>query len=110
MGLPFWVVRLAVALVGFCGALSFFAIGVKVRGGSVLSARSVAVLAILSAYCLAFLVGFRLTSALTFSLSTIPLYYIAIVISICKIHKDIALSLCNFYIAIVIALCYNVVK
>ena len=57
-----------------------------------------------------FLVGFRLTSALTFSLSTIPLYYIAIVISICKMHKDIALSLCNFYIAIVIALCYNVVK
>lgn len=60
------MVRLAVALVGWCGALSFFAVGVKVRGGSVVSARSVAVLAILSAYCLAFLVGFRLTSALTF--------------------------------------------
>ncbi len=44
----------------------FFAVGVKVRGGSVLSARSVAVPAILSAYCLAFLVGFCLTSALTF--------------------------------------------
>ena len=104
------MVRLAVALVGFCGALSFFAVGVKVRGGSVLSARSVAVPAILSASYLAFLVGFRLTSALTFSLSAILLYYIAIVISICKMHKDIALSLCNFYIAIVIALCYNVVK
>ena len=44
----------------------FFVLGLRVRGGSVLSARSVAVLAILSAYCLAFLVGFRLTSALTF--------------------------------------------
>lgn len=60
------MVRLAVALVGWCGALSFFAVGVKVRGGSVLSARSVAVPAILSAYCLAFLVGFRLMAALTF--------------------------------------------
>ena len=48
------------------GRFLFFAVGVKVRGGSVLSARSVAVLAILSAYCLAFPVGFRLTSALTF--------------------------------------------
>lgn len=102
------MVRLAFALVGWCGALSF-AIGVKVRGGSVLSALY-EVLAILSASYLAFLVGFRLTSALTFSLSTISLYYIAIVISICKMHKDIALSLCNFYIAIVIVLCYNVVK
>ena len=43
-----------------------FVLGLRVRGGSVLSARSVAVPAILSAYCLAFLVGFRLTSALTF--------------------------------------------
>lgn len=104
------MVRLAVALVGFCGALSFFAIGVKVRGGSVLSARSVAVLAILSAYCLVVSGGLSLDVRLDLSLSTISLYYIAIVISICKMHKDIALSLCNFYIAIVIALCYNVVK
>ena len=44
----------------------FFVLGLRVRGGSVLSARSVAVLAILSASYLAFLVGFRLTSALTF--------------------------------------------
>ena len=39
------------------GRFLFFAVGVKVRGGSVLSARSVAVLAILSASCLVFLVG-----------------------------------------------------
>ena len=92
------------------GARRFlFAVRFEVRGGSVLSALC-EVLAVLSACCLAFLVGFRLTSALTFSLSTISLYYIAIVISICKMHKDIALSLFNFYIAIVIVLCYNVVK
>lgn len=40
-------------------------LGMKVRGGSVLSALW-EVLAVLSAYCLAFLVGFHLTSALTF--------------------------------------------
>ena len=33
----------------FAGRFLFFAVGVKVRGGSVLSARSVAVLAVLSA-------------------------------------------------------------
>ena len=79
------------------------------RGGSVLSALY-EVLAILSVSYLAFLVGFRLTSVLALSLSTISLYYIAIVISIYKMYKDIALSLCIFYIAIVIVLCYNVVK
>ena len=44
------------------------------------------------------------------SLSTMLLYYIAIVISIYMVHKDIALSLCKFYIAIVIISCYNIVK
>ena len=96
------------ASVGFAERLSFV-VRFQARGGSVLSALC-EVLAILSASYLAFLVGFRLTSALTFSLSTISLYYIAIVISICNLHKDIALSLCNFYIAIVIDLCYNIVK
>ena len=86
-----------------------FAVRFEVRGGSVPSALY-EVLAILSVSYLAFLVGFRLTSVLALSLSTISLYYIAIVISIYKMHKDIALSLCIFYIAIVIVLCYNVVK
>ena len=63
----------------------------------VLSARSVAVLAILSASCLVFLVGFRLTTTLTFSLSTSLLYTIAQVHSICKLHKGIHLHKYKLY-------------
>lgn len=63
-----------------------FAVRFEVRGGSVLSALY-EVLAILSASYLAFLVGFRLTSALTFSLSTISLYIVAQRYSIDILHK-----------------------
>lgn len=64
----------------------FFVVRFEVRGGSVLSALY-EVLAILSASYLAFLVGFRLTSALTFSLSTILLYIVAQRYSIDILHK-----------------------
>ena len=74
-----------------------FAVKFEVRGGSVLSARSVAVLAILSASYLAFLVGFRLASVLALSLSTISLYTIAQVHSICRLHKDIHLHKYKLY-------------
>ena len=74
----------------------FFAVRFEVRGGSVLSALY-EVLAILSASYLAFLVGFRLTSVLALSLSTIPLYTIAQVHSICRLHKDIHLHKYKLY-------------
>ncbi len=63
-----------------------FAVRFEVRGGSVPSALY-EVLAILSASYLAFLVGFRLTSALTFSLSTSLLYIVAQRYSIDVLHK-----------------------